>query len=112
MGAASEVPRVEVDRGRRPRRTGTGPGLGPTGAATLCDTGGSFPGGRFGSPSPGGHPGTYARSPAGSQQQFGYSPGPQQTHPQVILASACRALSVWQAWGKHPFTRVTLHPLR
>lgn len=65
MGAASEVPRVEVDRGRRPRRTGTGPGLGPTGAATLCDTGGSFPGGRFGSPSPGGYPGNYSRSPLG-----------------------------------------------
>lgn len=24
--------------------------------------------------------------------------GQQQTHPQVIIASVCRALTVWQAW--------------
>ncbi|XP_006887641.1 PREDICTED: M-phase-specific PLK1-interacting protein [Elephantulus edwardii] len=43
--------------------------------------GGGFPGSRFGSPSPGGYPSSYSKSPAGCQQQFGYSPG-QQIHLQ------------------------------
>ena len=75
-----------------------GPRSRPYGSSLSPRHGGSFPGGRFGSPSPGGYPGNYSKSPAGSQQQFGYSPGQQQTHPQVIIASVCRALTVWQAW--------------
>ncbi|XP_037693488.1 M-phase-specific PLK1-interacting protein [Choloepus didactylus] len=59
-----------------------GPRSRPYGSSHSPRHGGSFPGGRFGSPSPGGYPGSYSRSPAGSQQQFGYSPGQQQTHPQ------------------------------
>ncbi|XP_059511722.1 M-phase-specific PLK1-interacting protein [Myotis daubentonii] len=58
-----------------------GPRCRPYGSSHSPRHGGSFPGGRFGSPSPGGYPGSYSRSPAGSQQQFGYSPG-QQAHPQ------------------------------
>lgn len=75
-----------------------GPRSRPYGSSHSPRHGGSFPGGRFGSPSPGGYPGSYSKSPAGSQQHFGYSPGQQQTHPQVIIASVCRALTVWQAW--------------
>ncbi|XP_030163574.1 M-phase-specific PLK1-interacting protein [Lynx canadensis] len=59
-----------------------GPRSRPYGSSHSPRHGGSFPGGRFGSPSPGGYPGSYSKSPAGSQQQFGYSPGQQQTHPQ------------------------------
>uniref|UniRef100_A0A3Q2IDL9 M-phase specific PLK1 interacting protein n=1 Tax=Equus caballus TaxID=9796 RepID=A0A3Q2IDL9_HORSE len=59
-----------------------GPRSRPYGSSHSPRPGGSFPGGRFGSPSPGGYPGSYSKSPAGSQQQFGYSPGQQQTHPQ------------------------------
>nr|XP_004668913.2 M-phase-specific PLK1-interacting protein [Jaculus jaculus] len=44
--------------------------------------GGGFPGARLGSPSPGGYAGSYPKSPAGSQQHFGYSPGQQHTYPQ------------------------------
>ncbi|XP_005609149.1 M-phase-specific PLK1-interacting protein isoform X2 [Equus przewalskii] len=62
-----------------------GPRSRPYGSSHSPRPGGSFPGGRFGSPSPGGYPGSYSKSPAGSQQQFGYSPGQQQTHPQRVL---------------------------
>nr|KAF6469941.1 M-phase specific PLK1 interacting protein [Molossus molossus] len=55
---------------------------GPYGSSHSPRHGGSFPGGRFGSSSPGSYPGTYSRSPAASQQQFGHSPGQHQTHPQ------------------------------
>ncbi|XP_036203259.1 M-phase-specific PLK1-interacting protein-like [Myotis myotis] len=58
-----------------------GPQCRPYGNSHSRRHGGSFPGGWFGSLSPGGYPGSYSRSPAGSQQQFGYSPG-QQAHPQ------------------------------
>ncbi|XP_048952381.1 M-phase-specific PLK1-interacting protein isoform X3 [Canis lupus baileyi] len=61
-----------------------GPRSRPYGSGHSPRHGGSFPGGRFGSPSPGGYPGSYSKSPAGSQQQFGYSPGQQQTHPQLL----------------------------
>uniref|UniRef100_A0A9L0TKW0 M-phase specific PLK1 interacting protein n=1 Tax=Equus caballus TaxID=9796 RepID=A0A9L0TKW0_HORSE len=61
-----------------------GPRSRPYGSSHSPRPGGSFPGGRFGSPSPGGYPGSYSKSPAGSQQQFGYSPGQQQTHPQLL----------------------------
>ncbi|XP_066128208.1 M-phase-specific PLK1-interacting protein isoform X2 [Saccopteryx bilineata] len=60
-----------------------GPRYRPYGSSHSPGHGGSFPGGWSGSPYPGGYAGSYSRSPAGSQQQFGYSPGPQQTHPQV-----------------------------
>lgn len=64
-----------------------GPRARPYGSGHSPRHGGSFPGARFGSPSPGGYPGSYSRSPAGSQQQFSYSPGQQQTHPQVIITT-------------------------
>lgn len=41
---------------------------------------------------------TLLKSPRGPSLQFGLLPGQQQTHPQVIIASVCRALAVWQAW--------------
>lgn len=59
-----------------------GPRARPYGSSQSPRHGGSFSGARFGSPSPGGYPGSYSRSPAGSQHQFGYSPGQQQTYPQ------------------------------
>nr|XP_019565794.1 PREDICTED: M-phase-specific PLK1-interacting protein isoform X2 [Rhinolophus sinicus] len=65
-----------------------GPRSRPYGSSHSPRHGGSFPGGRFGSPSPGGYPGSYSRSPAGSQQQFGYSPGQQLTHPQVLVITS------------------------
>ncbi|MEJ1274838.1 M-phase specific PLK1 intereacting protein [Cricetulus griseus] len=55
-----------------------GPRARPYGSSLSPRHGGSFSGARFGSPSPGGYPGY----PAGSQHQFGYSPGQQQTYPQ------------------------------
>lgn len=72
-----------------------GPRSRPYGSSHSPRHGGSFSGARFGSPSPGGYPGSYSRSPAGSQHQFGYSPGQQQTYPQVkTIASVCRTLTV------------------
>lgn len=96
-GGGGPRPPSPRDRYGSPHHTSPyGPRSRPYGSSHSPRPGGSFPGGRFGSPSPGGYPGSYSRSPAGSQQQFGYSPGQQQTHPQVIngqrlLSSYCMA---------------------
>ncbi|KAK2504811.1 hypothetical protein MC885_018971, partial [Smutsia gigantea] len=52
-----------------------GPRSRPYGSSYSPRHGGGFPGGRFGSPSPGGHPGSYSKSPAGTSTPFGSGRG-------------------------------------
>ncbi|OWK06693.1 hypothetical protein Celaphus_00012169 [Cervus elaphus hippelaphus] len=52
-----------------------GPRSRPYGSSLSPRHGGSFPGGRFGSPSPGGYPGNYSKSPAGTSTPFGSGRG-------------------------------------